>query len=144
MTSQLIGSIGLTCTAPAAYYVVTGRLDTRALALWLVNAIFAGNQIHYVQVRIHASRASGWTEKFEHARGFFFGQIAMTLALVFAWRLNLLPALALAAFAPVLFRGVQWFFRARRPLNVHRLGLAELTQAIAFGMLLILAFGLSA
>ncbi len=140
MAAQLIGALGLTCTAPAAYYVVSGGLDRRALALWLANWIFAGNQIHYVQVRIHSARASGWREKFSRARGFFFGQVLMAVTLLLAWRFELLPALALVAFLPVLIRGVSWFFREPRPLNVHRLGLAELSQAVAFGALLILGF----
>ena len=42
--------------APAAYYIGTGRLDG-ALCLWAVNWIFAGNQIHFVQLRIRAARA---------------------------------------------------------------------------------------
>ncbi len=140
MAAQLVGSLGLTCTAPAAYYVATGRLDTRALGLWLANWIFAGNQIHYVQVRIHAARAAGWSEKFGRARGFFFGQLAMVVVLICAWRLELLPALALIAFAPILFRGGWWFFRAPQALNVHRLGFTELSHAIVFGGLLILGF----
>jgi hypothetical protein len=53
MAAQLAGAIGLTCTAPAAYYVGTGRLSERAFVLWAANWIFAGNQIHFVQLRIH-------------------------------------------------------------------------------------------
>jgi hypothetical protein len=140
MMAQLIGSAGLTCTAPAAYYAVTGRLDLRALALWLVNWLFAGNQIHFVQARIRSARIGGWREKFDHASGFFFGQIAMVLALVLAWRLGLLPALALVAFVPILFRGTRWFFRGPQPLDVHRLGLSELAHAIVFGILLMAGF----
>ncbi len=140
MTAQLVGSLGLTCTAPAAYYLATGKVDARALGLWLVNWLFAGNQIHFVQMRIHAARASGWTEKFPRARGFFFGQLAMAAGLVLAWRFGLVPPVALVAFVPVLFRGIRWFFRSTQPLNVHRLGVAELTHAIVFGILLILGF----
>lgn len=140
MFAQLIGCLGLTCTAPAAYYVLAGRLDQRALALWIANWIFAGNQIHYVQVRIHSARARGWEEKFSRARGFFVGQVLMTLALLLAWRVGLLPALAVVAFVPALIRGIAWFFRPPQPLNVHRLGFSELAQAIAFGVLLICGF----
>ncbi len=140
MFAQLVGALALTCTAPAGYYVVSGRLDRNALALWLANWIFAGNQIHYVQVRIHSARADGWSEKFSRARGFFFGQALMMISLLLAWRVGLFPALALVAFVPVLLRGVSWFLRPTGSLNVHRLGLAELSQAIAFGVILILSF----
>jgi hypothetical protein len=50
MVSQLVGAIGLVCTAPAAYYIGTGRLSERAFVLWVANWIFAGNQIHFVQL----------------------------------------------------------------------------------------------
>jgi len=53
MAAQLAGAIGLTCTAPAAYYVGTGRLSERAFVLWAAHWIFAGNRIHFVQLRIH-------------------------------------------------------------------------------------------
>src|ERR1019366_7623189 len=45
MAAQMVGALGLTSTAPAAYYVVTGRLDAAAWALWLANWLFAGDQI---------------------------------------------------------------------------------------------------
>jgi len=65
--SQLIGAFGLTCTAPAAYYAAGGGLDARAFALWAANWIFAGDQIHFVQLRIHSARAATFREKM--ARG---------------------------------------------------------------------------
>ena len=70
MAAQMVGAIGLTCTAPAAYYIGTGRLSERALILWAANWIFAGNQIHFVQLRIHSARASNFDENF--ARGKLF------------------------------------------------------------------------
>ena len=50
MTAQMVGAVGLTATAPAAYYIGTGHLDRRALILWAANWIFAGDQIHFVQL----------------------------------------------------------------------------------------------
>jgi hypothetical protein len=47
----MIGAAGLTATAPAAYYVVTSRLDAAAWSLWAANLMFAMNQIQYVQLR---------------------------------------------------------------------------------------------
>jgi hypothetical protein len=64
MLSRVAGALGLTVAAPAAYYVVTGRLDHDAWTLWLAIFLFAGNQIHFVQIRIHSARASGWAQEF--------------------------------------------------------------------------------
>src|ERR1035438_9902226 len=102
---QLVGAIGLTCTAPAAYYIGTGRLDERAFILWAANWIFAGNQIHFVQLRIRAARAATFSEKFNRGRFFFLAQPAFLLLLTFASLWRVLPPLVLIAFAPALVRG---------------------------------------
>ncbi len=140
MAAQMIGSLGLTATAPAAWYVVTGQLDGRALGLWLANWIFAGNQIHYVQLRIHAARAVLVREKLRCGRWFLLGQFVMLAVLAAAWRIHLLPGLALLAFLPLLLRGFLWFVSAARPLVVKRLGWIELAHGVVFAVLLIAAY----
>ena len=140
MLSQIVGTLGLTVTAPAAYYVVTGQLDRNACALWVANFLFAGNQIHFVQLRIHSARVSGWRQKFESGRSFLAGQILMAAALVFTWRFHLLPGLATLAFLPLLVRGMTWFFEDQKPLAVRRLGWTELGYAVIFGIVLIAGF----
>jgi hypothetical protein len=140
MASQMIGCIGLTATAPAAWYVITGQLDARALGLWLANWIFAGNQIHYVQLRIHAARAASFQERLQRGRWFFLGQFAMLAALVGAWRFHLLPGVALVAFLPLLIRGWLWFVSGAQPLAVKRLGWTELAHGVTFGLLLIASY----
>ena len=62
----MVGAAGLTSTAPAAYYVVTGYLDITAWALWAANLLFAINQIQFVQIRIHASMlSSAWARSLD-------------------------------------------------------------------------------
>lgn len=140
MAAQIIGSIGLTATAPAAYYVATNRLDATALALWAANWVFAGNQVHFVQIRIHGARLSDGRAKFRHGAVFFAGQVLMAVALVLAWRTHFLAAIAVLAFVPVLVRGFLWFLRGPQPLAVKRLGWTELAYGVTFGILLILGF----
>jgi YwiC-like protein len=142
MVAQTIGALGLTSTAAGAYYAVTGTLDQTALVLWLANWIFAGNQIHFVQLRLHAARAAGWQEKLARGGTFLLAEAIFLAMLLLAWREELLPALALMAFVPVLVRGPAWFLRSQAPLNVRRLGLSELAYALAFGILLIAGFHL--
>lgn len=140
MAAQVAGAIGLTAAAPAAYCVVTGQFDSRAAALWLANWMFAGDQIHFVQLRIHAARAQTVAEKLRRGRTFLAGQIGLAAALVILARFGLLPWPVLVAFLPVLARGVAWFARAAQPLAVRRLGWSELAQSVAFGVLLVTAF----
>ena len=140
MLSEIVGTIGLTSAAPAAYYVVTGNFGVTGWMVWLANLAFAGNQIHYVQLRIHTARVEGMNAKLARGWAFAAGQFLMILALAFTcWR-GWMPWLALLAFAPVLFRGCLYFFQKPAPLQVRRLGWSELGQAVAFCILFICAF----
>jgi YwiC-like protein len=140
MPAQVIGAIGLSSSAAGAYYVATGRLDRIAIALWLANWLFAGDQIHFVQLRIHSSRADGFEEKIQQGLPFLLAQIALISTVLVACRVGFFPAAAAVAFLPVLLRGTLWFVRRRRLLDVHKLGFSELGQAILFGTLLCAAF----
>src|SRR5271167_745936 len=140
MPAQVIGAVGLTSTAAGAYYVATGKLDHVALALWLANWLFAGNQIHFVQLRIRSSRAANMNEKWRQGLPFVAGQVGLIGAIVAACRFGLFPALVALAFVPVLFRGILWFVPGRQALDVHKLGFTEMAQALIFGGLLCTAF----
>jgi YwiC-like protein len=140
MLAQVIGAIGLTSTAAGAYYVASGKLDQVALALWLANWLFAGNQIHFVQVRIHSSRAATLNEKLRQGLPFFAGQVVLIGVVLAACRFGIFPTTIALAFVPVLFRGTLWFVRGHQPLDVHKLGYSELRQALIFGALLCAAF----
>ena len=136
MVSQVVGAISLTCAAPAAYYVGTGRLDARAFVLWIANWVFAGNQIHFVQLRIHAAGAVTFAEKFKRGKFFFISQLMLLAALTLAAHWHLLAPLVIIAFVPAVVRGSQWFFRKPEPLDVKRLGWSEMKHGLAFGLLL--------
>ena len=137
MLSEIVGTIGLTAAAPSAYYVITGKLDPTAWVLWIANLLFAGNQIHYVQLRIHTARVEGLRAKFSRGWAFALGQLLLTAALTFACVTGLFPKFASLAFAPLLFRGWFYFIQKPAPLAVRKLGWSELAQAIAFCILFI-------
>jgi hypothetical protein len=136
MSAQMVGAIGLTCTAPAAYYVITNHLDSRAWILWAANWLFAGNQIHFVQLRIHAARAASFGERWARGRMFFVAQILFLPILAMASRWRLISPWLLLAFVPALMRGFYWLFRSPQPLRVKSLGWSEMRQGILFGILL--------
>ena len=135
--AQMVGALGLTSVAAAAYYVVTDRLDWAAYSLWGLNFLFAANQIQFVQLRIRAAHTKSAAEKIASGRAFLLAQ-TLTLALLaagcFAHRITWYVALA---FLPVLWRGFAWYLAPFRPLAVHTLGKQELAHAIVFGVLLI-------
>jgi hypothetical protein len=137
MISEIVGTVGLTASAPAAYYVITGKFGATAWMLWLANLIFAGNQIHYVQLRIHTAKVEGLSAKLSRGWAFAIGQAAMTALLTLACMSRVIPPVASLAFAPVLFRGWFYFIADPAPLLVRRLGWSELAQAVAFCVLFI-------
>ena len=143
MLSEIVGTVGLTSSGPAAYYVITGTFGATAWMLWLANLIFAGNQIHYVQLRIHTARVEGMRAKFSRGWAFAVGQLVMAGVLMAAALRGLMPWIALIAFVPILFRGWLYFFQKARPLVVRRLGWNELGQAVGFCVLFIAAFAFS-
>ena len=141
--SQVVGTLALTLTAPAAYYVVTGELNRTAWILWIANFLFAVNQIHFVQLRIHSARLSGWSQKFAHGRSFLYGEALLMVTVACAWRLHFLSWLAALSFLPLILRGAFWFFEGQKPLVVRHLGWTELTYAIVFGVCLVAGFRLA-
>jgi hypothetical protein len=140
MPAQIIGAIGLTSTAAAAYCVANGGWAPIAIALWAINFAFAAGQVHYVQVRIHSSRATTRSELLSIGDFFLLGEALLCAVVAGAWYFGLVPGLAALAFSPLVIRGFLLFARRPGPLNVHRLGWTELTNAVAFGTLLCAAY----
>lgn len=140
MISEIVGIVGLTSSAPAVYYVITGKFGVTACMLWLANLIFAGNQIHYVQLRIHTARVVGLHAKLARGWAFAAGQLIMTAVLAITCQLGWMPWIVLIAFAPLLLRGCYYFIQEPAPLVVRRLGWNELAQAIVFCLLFISTF----
>ena len=140
--AQMIGVAGLTSTAPAAYYAVTGRLSGTAWSLWACNFLFAINQIQFVQLRIRAAHTTNRSEKASIGRGFLAGQVVLMVLLAAACAGHLLRGYAVIAFLPVLLRGFAWFATESKLLAIQALGKSELVYAGTFGMLLVLGMQL--
>jgi 4-hydroxybenzoate polyprenyltransferase len=140
MIAQLTGAIALSSTAAGAYYLATGRFGPTAAIIWLINWLFAADQIHLVQLRIHAARAITWREKLEQGRAFLLHQAITLFLLGWMWRVGWLPGLIVVVFGPLFARGLAWVVASPQPLRVHRLGASELLYAIVFGMVFIVAY----
>lgn len=143
VAAEVVGALALTSTAPAAYCAATGRLDAKAWTLWLLNWLFAANQIHFVWLSIRGARYGLSAEKFLAGLTFLAGQVLLGAILLIASRLAWLPALTIVAFVPVLLRGFVWFAKSPQPIVVRRLGWTELAHALVFGVLLATSFCLA-
>ena len=130
MAAQLVGAIGLTCTAPAAYYIGTGRLSERPS--------FCGRRTGSSQATrfISFSCESILPERSLSLRNlrsgklFLLAQPVFFASLVVASFWRVLPALVIFAFVPALVRGTLWFFRKPEPLDVRSLGWSEMKQGV--------------
>jgi hypothetical protein len=142
IAGQIVGAAGLTSTAAAAYYVVTGNLGAVAFSLWAANLLFAANQIWFVQLRILAARAADRKQKVALGRGFLVGQALSVVLLVSVSAAGTFRWPAAMAFLPVLFRGFAWFALPPKPLVIHALGKSELAHACLFGVLLVIGMQL--
>jgi YwiC-like protein len=136
MAAEVVGALALTSTAPAAYSVATGRLDARAWMLWLLNWLFAADQVHFVWLRLRGLRAVGLREKLTAGWTFLAGNLLFIGILAVAYHLRGLPELVWIAFVPILVRGFAWFLKKPQPIVIRRLGWTELAHAFLFGALL--------
>lgn len=137
MAAQIVGVVGLTVTAPAAYGVATGRLDTLALGLWLATFLFSASQIYFVQLRIRGSKLAAFKDRVRQGAGFLAAEVLILAALLLAVRSGWLAAVSCVAFAPSILRGTAWYLRKPQSLNVRKLGWSEMRQSLLFGVLLV-------
>ena len=138
--AEVIGSIGLTSTAASAYYLVTGEFGAAALTIWAVNWLFAAEQIEFVQTRIRGAKLASFRERLARGKAYIVTVASVLLAIAAMAVGELVPALAILAFAPAIVRAVAWFTSKQKPLDVHRLGWMELGNSITFAVLLIVAY----
>jgi len=138
--AQIVGSVGLASTAASAYYLRSGSLSLTALLLWIVNWLFAAEQIEFVQLRIQGAKLETPTERVVRGKAYITTLSFVLIIIVSGSVVHLLPALTFVAFIPSLLRSSIWLTSSRKPLDVHKLGWLELTNAVLFAVLLITAF----
>lgn len=140
MPAEILAAFGMTLAAAAGCVVAAGKTGDMAIGVWLLNGLFATNQILYVQFRISETRDARNSSSLQRKRIFLLGEAITALAIIAGAHIGLLPALALIAFVPLFVRGGIWSFRTTQtPLRIHRLGKTELAHAILFGLLLVAA-----
>lgn len=141
---ELLGIAGLTMTAPAAYYVATGKINTVALTLWLLNFLYFGRSVFYVKMKI-AARGRGedfgsLAEKLRFSRTCVLYCLAMIAGVLGLGLAGLIPFFTWVAFVPISIQTIRGISKLRGTLRIRRLGFIELGYAILFGLVLIIVF----
>ncbi len=142
IVSDLLAAAGLTLGGPSAYYVLTGRVDSTALLLYIFNFLFFGCSIFYVHMKIRASGIKKprmtWVDKVS------FGKMNLAYHIVVVSLVGALVALhsasiiALLAFVPMFVHAVFGTLKLSGRVRFKNLGFLLLAQSIVFGVLLTL------
>lgn len=146
VVGELAGIFGLALGAPMAYYTASGQLDSVAAALWLVNALYFGGTVFYIKLKVRQqprqSTPDRVSERFTKAKACLAYQtIALTIMLLLI-TMQWAPWLALLAFVPVTVKVIHgaWQWQDKKSLSLTRLGVIEIFHAVAFMVLVIVAF----
>lgn len=129
-SSEFLAMAGLTLTAPASFYVATGRLDGTALVLWLAHLLYFTSSIFYVKMRVSFHARQKDPAKAARHCALYHASLVFAI-LMLAW-LRVLPPLAIAAFAPIVFRAFWGMISNDQSLNLKRIGLAEIGYTAFF------------
>ena len=123
-----VAILGLTITAPAAFYVASGRWDNLALLLWALSAMYFASSIYYVKLRVASVHAGQAADRRGCARyhGFLLGSLVLM-----AYTGNL-RWLTIAAFCPVLIRSFAQLIRPASRVNLRRAGILEIVYSLVF------------
>jgi NAD/NADP transhydrogenase beta subunit len=144
ITSDLAAVVGLTMTAPAAMYVLTGRLQTDTLLVWLLNVLFFGSSVFYVHMKIRATGLKKemltWRERLLIGHLNILYHLAVLIILTTLVQANHTPALAFVAFVPVSLHAFIGTMRLSSRVGFKKLGFLLLGQSLVFAILISLTF----
>lgn len=119
---QLLAVAGLTLTAPAAWYVATGKLDYR---LWVLNALYFAGGVFYVKMHIATAIARQPSGRLPVM--IYYGAL---IGVLMWWPVGL-------AFVPVIVRAFVGALRVSPVLRIKRLGWTEVAHSLVWALLLV-------
>lgn len=140
--AELLGTAGLTLSAPVGWVAATGGVDTTGVLVWLLNLAFFASGVLYVRSRIRERQAARRPEAKSTALfvvGFHAGMLLFVAALAYWLQASLLVAVPFLAAAG---RAAWPPRRPSEPLNLRRLGWTEVGLSIFFAGCLTLGFHL--
>ena len=140
---EVVAILGLTLTAPAAYYVARASWEITALWLWALSAFYFASSIFYVKLRVHAINPRKEQEcrnVWRHCALYHASLFAALMSLALTGSLNLL---VVGAFVPVLARSFWHLIKPGERLNLRRIGILEIIYSVVFLIFITLTFRLS-
>jgi len=139
---RLPGIVGLTLSAPAAYYIAAGTLDATAWGVWAACAIYFTGTLFNVRAWFEANKQKKSGIATPQLPAWLVASILLYLAAgaLIIWACALtgaLPWAAFVAFSPSLFRAGWTLWRTPVQLPIKTVGLIEFAQSFLFALLLV-------
>ena len=137
---ESLAIVGLTLTAPAAYYVAHGRWEVVALWLWTLSALYFASSIFYIKLRVlalnprkqQAREQAWWYCALYHS--------SLLISLVVLALTSSVYLFALVAFGPALLRAFWSLLRPAHQLNLRRVGVLEICYSLIFLIFMAMTF----
>lgn len=137
---ETVAILGLTLTAPAAYYVSGGAWNTRAWLLWVLCAMYFASSVFYVKLRVHSLNRRREELRRRSWRRCATYHLFLTAALVVLASTGSLDLFVLIAFTPVLARTFWQLARPSGEISLKRVGLLEIAYSLVFLVFLAISF----
>jgi hypothetical protein len=140
IAGETMAIAGLTMTAPAAYYVATGRLEVTEIWLWLLCALYFASSVFYVKLRVNTINPRREEARLQSWRRCVLYHAFLLGSLVLFSITGSSSLFALAAFLPVLIRSFWYLARPVRQINLRMVGWLEVIYSIVFLIFITLTF----
>lgn len=122
---------GLSLSAPAGYYSLTGSIDFKAIILWILNGIFFISSVFYVKLRVsffirneEKIRKSKMLCLIYHLFLFLF-----IVSLILGKKISYF---VFFSFMPVIVRGILPLIFEPSRFNIKKIGITELVYSLIF------------
>lgn len=140
LSNELLVIVGLTMTAPAAYYAATGALDATAFWLWGLSALYFASSVFYVRLRIVSINPRKEDLKRRIRINCLLYHSFLVIGLVVLLATHRLPYFALIAFLPILARTYWNLLKPSRQVNLTRAGVLEIIYSLIFLLFISISF----
>jgi YwiC-like protein len=129
---EVMAIVGLTMTAPAAYYAAIGRWEMTAFWLWLLSALYMASSVFYIKLRVYRLNPRKQAEQQQALRSCAFYHSFLLVALPALISAGSLSLFAFIAFAPALARTFWGMFTPKTKVNLVRSGILEIVYSLVF------------
>ncbi len=140
LRNELLAIVGLTLTAPAAYYAASGLWNERALWLWALSATYFISSVFYLKLRVARLHPRGQNAALQAGRHCLIYHSFLLSALLLLWLTGSLPIFALVAFAPAVARAFWDLIKPTQRINLTRAGIFEIAYSLVFLTFIALSF----